>query len=76
MKDATAELAWRILKGDSLLPDQDTEARIRRKKIKVGDIEKDVSYFAGGGDIERKEFLLINGLLTEFIRPNTVVVRA
>jgi len=65
LKDAQVEMAVRSANGTSLTPDLTAPGDIKRKKIKVDVLEKDVEYVGGSSQITW--FRLIDQLLAGLI---------
>jgi len=65
LKDAIAELALRVVEGDTLLEDQAKAARVASTSVTVGPISKSVSYV--GGLDPAKKYPLIEKLLSPLI---------
>lgn len=73
LKDACAVMALRSLGSVDLLPDLDNPGTEKRRRIKVGPVEKDIEYFDGRSQI--KKFRLVDLLLIDFINPKGFVER-
>lgn len=65
LKDATAELALRAVKGDTLLDDIKKPGAIKRKKVKTGPVETETEYVGGYNQV--KKYQLIDGLIRPLI---------
>ena len=65
LKDATAELALRVVGGDTLLADQSKAARLASSSVSVGPITKSVSYV--GGLDPAKKYPLIEALMAPLV---------
>lgn len=65
LEDATAELALRVITGDTLYADQTKAARVASSSVTVGPISKSVSYV--GGLDPAKKYPLIEALMTPLI---------
>jgi len=61
LKDACAELALKIIQGDTLLDDIDTPGDIKSESSVVGPIEEEITYVGGKG--LTKKYPLVEGLL-------------
>ena len=67
VKDATAELALRVVEGDTLLDDITKPGTIKRKRVKAGPVETETEYVGGYNQV--KKYPLIDGI----VRPLTGV---
>lgn len=65
LKDATAELALRVVEGDTLLDDISKPGTIRSQSVSVGPISKSIEY--AGGYNQVKKYQLIDGLVRPLI---------
>jgi hypothetical protein len=70
LKDATAELALRVVEGDTLLDDISKPGVISSSSISVGPISKSITY--SGGYNQVKKYPLIDGLVKQFISTGTL----
>ena len=73
LKDAVAELALRVVQGDTLLADIAKPAAISSQSITVGPISKSVSYV--GGMPPTKKYALIEALMAPLIQSSNTVER-
>ena len=74
LQRATAELALReITETDGIIPDQSDDGVISRKKVKVGPIERDIT-FQGGSSPETK-FTVVEKLLKELLESTSFIER-
>lgn len=74
-KDATCEGALRhITETDGLMPDDDQRASIAAESVKVGPITESIKYV--GGKTSLKKFHIIEGLVREYLRGGSRIVRA
>lgn len=71
--DASIDLAPREL-GNDLQSDLDDAGSIEREKVKVGDIEEDITY--SGGKSGQKEYTAIDETLAPYLRDTEVLQRA
>lgn len=70
IKNATCEAAWReITTPGSLSPDYNGAEQIKRKRSKVGDLEKEIEYADLASSVEASQPVItqIDGILTGFI---------
>lgn len=65
LKDVTAELALRVVTGDTLFADQSKAARVASNSVTIGPITKSVSYV--GGLDPAKKYPLIEALMEPLI---------
>jgi len=65
LKDATAELALRVVEGDKLLDDIMKPGSIKRKRVKTGPVESETEYIGGYNQV--KKYPLIDGLIRPLI---------
>lgn len=70
LKDATAELALRVVGGDTLFADITKPGVISSTSVTVGPISKSVSY--AGGYNQVKGYPLIDGLVRQLISTGTL----
>jgi len=70
LKDATAELALRVVEGDTLFDDITKPGVISSTSVTVGPISKSVSY--SGGYNQVKKYPLIDGLIKQLIGVGTL----
>jgi len=73
LKDATAELALRVIEGDTLLDDISKPGTIKSKSVTTGPITKSVVYT--GGCTEIKKYPLIEGLIKHLIESSATIQR-
>ncbi len=73
LKNACAELALRVIQGDTLLDDISKPGTIKSKSVKVGPIEKTTEYMGGLSPV--KKYPLIEGQLKPIIVSGRVVER-
>ena len=74
LKRATAELALReITETDGIIPDIADDGIILRKKVKVGPIERDITF--QGGSSPEKKFTIVDKLLKELIESTNFIER-
>lgn len=73
LQDAVAELALRIVAGDTLMADQSSPGTIKTKKVKAGPIERDVEY--QGGLSQVKKYPLVESLMKPLILLTGVLER-
>lgn len=75
LKDATAEVAWRYLKGTALMPDVTAEDRqLSAERVKIGPLEVDQEWAGTKGSGIR--FALIDAILDALIFSAGIVMRA
>lgn len=65
LKDATAELALRVVEGDTLLDDVSKPGTIKSQGVSVGPISKSIEYTGGYNQV--KKYPLIDGLVKPLI---------
>jgi hypothetical protein len=65
LENATAELALRVVQGDTLYADISKPGTIKRKRVKTGPIETETEY--AGGYNQVKKYPLIEGLIKPLI---------
>jgi hypothetical protein len=70
LKDATAELALKIIEGDTLLDDITKPGDIKSKSVTVGPISKTVVYVGGSSNI--KSYPLIEKLMRPLLTSGTL----
>lgn len=76
VKDACGYLSLLALQGEILMPDQSASDRgVQSKSVKVGPIEKSVTYGASGQSSQKK-YREVDQLLAEFLRSGTRIYRA
>lgn len=74
LQRATAELALReITETDGIIPDLDNDGIILRKKVKVGPIERDITF--QGGSSPSTKFTVVDKLLKELIESSNFIER-
>lgn len=73
LKDAVAELAERIVSGDTLLADQTSPGIIKRKSIKAGPVERDIEYMGGLSQVTK--YPKIEDLLTPLVAITSMLER-
>lgn len=73
LKDATAELALRVIEGDTLFADITKPGTIKSQSITVGPIKKSIEYM--GGYTQVKGYPLIDGLVRPLIKNNSSLER-
>ena len=66
VKEACADLALKVIEGDTLLLDQDNESKVKRKKEIVGPITEETEY-AGTGESPDKQYTTADKLIAPFI---------
>ena len=71
--DATAELALRVIEGDTLLDDITKPGTIKSQSVTVGPIKKSIKYM--GGYNQFKGYPLIDGLVRPLIKNNSSLER-
>lgn len=74
VKDATAEMALRSLKGEDLMPDIANPGSITSERVKVDVIEEETRYSGGRSQIKR--FRLVDNLLRGLVSPVGFMERA
>ena len=70
LKDATAELALRVVGGDTLFADITKPGPIKSQSVTVGPIQKSITYM--GGYTQVKGYPLIDGLVKSLINSGTL----
>ena len=65
IKDATAELALKVIEGDTLLADIKKPGAIKRKRVKAAVVETETEYVGGYNQV--KKYPLIDGLIRPLI---------
>lgn len=76
IKNAVGYLSLLALQGEVLMPDQAASDRsVTSKSIKVGPIEKSVSYGSGGASPQKK-YREVEQLINQFLNPSTRIWRA
>jgi hypothetical protein len=73
LRDAAAELALRVIEGDTLLDDLSKAGVIRSKSVKAGPIQKTVEYVGGMSQV--KKYPLIEGLIQHLIESSGCIER-
>ncbi len=73
LENATAELALKVVEGDTLLVDVSKPAAISSKSIKAGPIAKSVTYL--GGLTAQKKYSMVDMLLVPLIESTTKLER-
>lgn len=73
VRRAAAELALRVAKGDTILPDLDEPGTIASESVKLGPIEESISYLGGKGQL--KQYTVVAGLLAGLLVPGGQAVR-
>ena len=73
LKDATAELALRVIEGDTLFDDIIKPGTIKSQSVTVGPIKKSTSYM--GGYTQVKKYPLIDGLVKSLIKNSSSLER-
>jgi len=73
LKDACAELALRVIQGDTLLGDIDEPGEIKSEDVKIGPIEESVVYV--GGKSQVKEYPLIKAILKPLVKSGNLAER-
>ncbi|HZM00990.1 MAG TPA: DnaT-like ssDNA-binding protein [Planctomycetota bacterium] len=74
LKDAVAELALRVLQGDTLVPDIENPATLGREAVQVGPISIDQTFL--GGQSQVKRYRLVDLLLADLITDSDALIRA
>ena len=70
LEDATAELALRVVGGDTLFADISKPGTIKSQSVTAGPISKSVAYM--GGYTQVKGYPLIDGLVKSLINSGTL----
>ena len=70
LKDAAAELALRVVGGDTLFADITKPGTIKSQSVTVGPIQKSIEYM--GGYTQVKGYPLIDGLVKSLINSGTL----
>jgi len=70
LKDATVELALRVVGGDTLFADITKPGTIKSQSVTVGPIQKSIEYM--GGYTQVKGYPLIDGLVKSLINSGTL----
>ena len=65
VKEACADLALKVIEGDTLLLDQDNESKVKRTKDVLGPITEEREYL--GGESPEKKYTTADKLLAPFI---------
>ena len=73
LEGATAELASKVIDGDTLLVDVTKPGQIKRKSIKAGPISKDVEYM--GGLSPQKEYTEVEKMLVPLLESTNKLER-
>lgn len=73
IEDATAELALRVIEGDTLLDDIDSPGTIESTSTTVGPIKKSTNYLGGKSQVKR--YPLIDGLIRPLISSGGMLER-
>ena len=73
VKDACAILALESV-TETLVPDQVSPGTVKRKKVKAGSVEQDITYI--GGLSPEKQYTLVEGILRDLVRSTTLVERS
>jgi hypothetical protein len=73
LKDAVAELALRVIQGDTLLDDISKPGTIKSKSVKAGPVQKTTEYV--GGMFQVKKYPLIEGLIQHLIESTGCIER-
>jgi len=66
VKEACAYLALKVIDGDTLIPDFDNEANLKRTKDVIGPITEEREY-TGVGESPEKTYQIVDKLLAPFI---------
>jgi len=74
LEHATAEVALKVLEGETFLDDIEEAGSITREKVKVGDLEEDITY--AGGRSQNATYPQIDALLREVIHAGSTLERA
>lgn len=73
LKDAVAELALKVIEGNTLLDDIDEPGVIKREKTKIGPLEDETEYIRGKS--QNKKYQLINALVKPLITASETMER-
>jgi len=73
LEDATAELALRVIEGDTLFADITKPGTIKSQSVTVGPIQKSIEYM--GGYTQVKGYPLIDGLVRPLIKSSSSLER-
>lgn len=73
LQNAVAELALRIVSGDTLLADQSSPGDIKSKRVKAGPIEREIEYVGGLSAV--KKYPKVEDLLKSLITLSAMVER-
>ena len=73
LKDATAELALKVIEGDTLLDDLTDSGTIKKSRVKVDTIEEEIEYLGGNSPV--KKYMLIDHLIKQLIQSSDVLER-
>jgi len=73
LEDATAELALRVVGGDTLLSDITKPGTIKSQSVTVGPIQKSITYV--GGYTQVKGYPLIDGLVKPLVKSSSSLER-
>lgn len=65
VKEACADLALKVIEGDTLLLDQDNESKVKKTKDVIGPITEEREYI--GGESPDKKYTTVDKLIAPFI---------
>jgi len=73
LEKATAELALRVIEGDTLFDDITKPGTIKSQSVTVGPIQKSIEYMGGYNQV--KKYPLIDGLVRPLIKNSSILER-
>jgi len=73
LEDACAELALKVIEGDTLLEDFDEPGTVRSESVKIGPIEESKEYM--GGKAPAKQYTIVGRLIRSLIESSDRVSR-
>jgi len=73
LEDACAELALKVIEGDTLIEDFDAPGTVKAEKVKIGPIEESKEYMGGNSPV--KKYTTVERLIRSLIESSDTVSR-